>query len=182
MDLAVQSKKLDLTKLTKVHDKRKLASILVLRGNGDEAALALFLGELGNDIARHSFAIFSNFIFLFLLIIYFGIELEILNNINNNLITIFFLAIPALMFISIIVISIGACCKSIFGTELATGFIGHEIVGGAMPPGQLSVDTLIIAADQSRGGLKHSLYENSNCVPAIADWIKDQLDLSRRDC
>ena len=99
-----------------------------------------------------------------------------IRKISESEIGLFFLAFPAAILISITAIAIGALCKSVFGFELAFGFISHEIVGGAMPGDQPSVDTLVIADDQGRGILKHSLYENSNCVPAIANWIKIQLD------
>ena len=158
--------------------------MLVIRGVGDEASLALAAGKIGNKLSQFMLEASST-----------ALPITLLRNLLTApsmlllMVATLFLEFQAwhLILYSPLILTLvfglaPSVFKSFFGREFFLGCSRCEIEVDSVPDCKYAaIVTLAVSpfpeADRNRRG--HSIYQHPECVPTIADWL-DELGLLGR--
>jgi hypothetical protein len=144
--------------------------VLVIRGVDDEASLTLAAGSIGSrlsSLALHLIAISVS------LVIFVGALAGWVYGREWDGLLI--LIIDACALSALAFLFLPGLFKSAFGRELLTmGFL-CDIASDSTPDTTSGIDSITLppAATKKEGiSLHHSIYEHSNCVQKIVDWLE----------
>jgi hypothetical protein len=150
----------------------KSIPLLVIRGVGDEASLAMAAGKIG---ARLNSAL-SKIIF------WIAFCVVLVGDVGSHLLVSFHLAKPSLQdyvsntFFLLMIIFAASCLlpnlfNIVFGREFLLGTVRCEVSADAVPDG---ASARVVTLKPSDAVLRHFIYDHPQCVTAIVQWLENE--------
>ena len=141
--------------------------LLVIRGVGDEASLTMAAGKIGERIS-YFFAsdLLLPFFFLSLVAeIFIAMGAKFLFSYLNSATVIVAIAFVIFPFLP-------NAFNAIFGRELFLGATRCEVAADSVPDGMLANVVTLEPLGPNSGGLRHSVYNDPDCVVQIINWLE----------
>lgn len=163
---------------------KNATSVLVVRGPGDEANIALIMGYLISYLLSFVSRVMLSYAYYGLIGISLLINLlfsvydvqEIRNGGLHYLMLSLVMITAAVIFLPPFFLLVGNLAKGAMGIELAIGCARCDISIDSTPDTQNKLSVLTIDGDRYQSGyVRHFIHEQNKCREAIGGWINHQL-------